>query len=41
MHSRHASAAIIAGLLVVLGGWAVAAQDKYTLKIEDGLAFEG
>ena len=39
MNSRHASAAIIAGILIVLGVWAVAAQDKYTLKIPDGLAF--
>src|SRR5262249_54991795 len=30
---------ILAGMLAVLGGWAFAAQDKYTLKVPDGVAF--
>ena len=29
----------IAGLLAVMGSWAILAQDKYTLKVPGGLAF--
>lgn len=39
MNRRQTSVAIIAGVLAVLGSWAAFAQDKYTLKIPDGLAF--
>ena len=28
-----------AGMLAVMGGWAIAAQDKYTVKVPNGLAF--
>ena len=41
MKSRHAVVTIV-GVLTVLAGWAVTAQDKqdkYTLKVPDGLAF--
>jgi hypothetical protein len=31
--------AIIASVLGVMGGWAVFAQDKYTVEVPDGLAF--
>jgi hypothetical protein len=31
--------AITMGGLMVLGGWAISAQDKYTLKVPNGLAF--
>ena len=31
--------AAITGVLAVMGGWAIAAQDKYTLKVPNGLAF--
>jgi hypothetical protein len=31
--------AMITGLLAVMGGWAFAAQDKYTVKVPGGLAF--
>src|SRR5580692_12171379 len=31
--------AAIAGVLAVVGGWAMAAQDKYTVKVPGGLAF--
>ncbi|HXX22679.1 MAG TPA: cytochrome P460 family protein [Terriglobia bacterium] len=31
--------AIIIGGFTVLGGWAISAQDKYTLKVPNGLAF--
>src|SRR5580698_11287977 len=30
---------ILAGVLVFVGGWALSAQDKYTLKVPNGLAF--
>jgi hypothetical protein len=30
---------IIAGLLAIVGGWAFAAQDKFTVKVPNGLAF--
>ena len=36
---RTSAAAIITGALAVLSSWAVVAQDKYALKIPDGLAF--
>ena len=36
---RTSRVAIMAGILAVLGGWAVTAQDKYTLRVPDGLAF--
>src|ERR1700733_16171681 len=31
--------AAIAGVLAVMGGWAIAAQDKYSVKVPGGLAF--
>ena len=31
--------AAIAGVFAAMGGWAIAAQDKYTLKVPNGLAF--
>jgi len=31
--------ATVMGVLAVAGGWAIAAQDKYTLKVPNGLAF--
>ena len=31
--------AMITGVLAVVGGWAIAAQDKYALKVPNGLAF--
>ena len=37
--SAAAGAAAIAVVLAVLGGMALAQQDKYTLKVPDGLAF--
>ena len=38
--SKHIQAIVInAGLLVFVGSLAVAEQDRYTLKIPDGLAF--
>jgi hypothetical protein len=37
--TRRASSVIIAVLLAVLGGIALAAQDKYTVQVPDGLAF--
>lgn len=40
MNTKRTSAVmIIAAALAVLGSWAVLAQDKYSLKIPDGLAF--
>jgi len=36
---RPAKIAMIAGALAAVGGWAIAAQDKYTLKVLNGLAF--
>jgi hypothetical protein len=30
---------VITGLLVTLGGWAISAQEKYTVKVPGGLAF--
>jgi hypothetical protein len=31
--------AMVTGLLAAVGGWALAAQDKYTVKVPGGLAF--
>lgn len=31
--------AMATGLLAVMGGWAIAAQEKYSLKVPNGLAF--
>ena len=31
--------AAITGVLAVMGGWAIAAQDKYTVKVPNGLSF--
>jgi len=31
--------AAITGVLAAMGGWAIAAQDKYTVKVPNGLAF--
>src|ERR1700722_2906797 len=40
MKHRRTRVAIIAGaFLSVLGAWALAAQDKYTVKVPNGLAF--
>src|SRR6516162_11285153 len=36
---RKLTTVIITGALAVVGGWAIAAQDKYTVKVPDGLAF--
>ena len=36
---RTLTIAMATGLLAVVGGWAIAAQDKYTLKVPNGLAF--
>jgi len=36
---RILTIAILMGGFAVVGGWAVAAQDKYTLKVTNGLAF--
>ncbi len=36
---RMLTIAIITGVLAVVGGWAISAQDKYTLKVPNGLAF--
>jgi hypothetical protein len=36
---RMLTIAIIAGVLTAVGGWAMSAQDKYTLKVPNGLAF--
>jgi hypothetical protein len=36
---RAASAVVLAVALVALGGWAIAAQDKYTLQVPNGLPF--
>jgi len=34
-----ATIAAITGVIAVMGGWAIAAQDKYTVKVPNGLAF--
>ena len=36
---RMAIIATITGVFAVIGGWAIAAQDKYTVKVPNGLAF--
>jgi len=36
---RMLTIAIISGVLAVVGGWAISAQDKYTVKVPNGLAF--
>ena len=36
---RMLTVAIFTGVFVFVGGWAVLAQDKYTLKVPNGLAF--
>src|SRR5277367_4951028 len=36
---RMLTISIFAGVFAVVGGWAVSAQDKYTLKVPNGLAF--
>jgi hypothetical protein len=36
---RMVMIAVIAGVLAVVGGWAMAAQDKYSVKVPGGLAF--
>ena len=36
---RIATIVSIMGGLAVIGGWAIAAQDKYTVRVPDGLAF--
>jgi len=30
---------IITGVLAFVGGWAISAQDKYTVKVPNGLSF--
>jgi hypothetical protein len=40
MKSRPTSSVLVfAGVLVVVGSWAVIAQDKYSLRVPEGLAF--
>jgi hypothetical protein len=36
---RIATIALMTGVLAAVGGWAISAQDKYTLKVPNGLAF--
>ena len=36
---RMLTIAAITGVFAVVGGWAMSAQDKYTLKVPNGLAF--
>jgi len=36
---RLLTVAMIAGVLAVMGGWAMSAQDKYTVQVPGGLAF--
>ena len=36
---RMLTTAIITGVLATLGGWAMSAQDKYNVKVPNGLAF--
>ena len=36
---RAPTIAIITGVLAVVGGGAISAQDKYTVKVPNGLAF--
>jgi len=37
--NRMAMIAPITVVLIVMGGWAIAAQDKYTVKVPNGLSF--
>jgi hypothetical protein len=39
MNSKQVAVVVVAGVLVVLGGRALPAPDKYTLKVPDGVAF--
>jgi len=39
MKGKKLTIGVIAALLVVLAGWAVSAQDKYTLQVPNGIAF--
>jgi hypothetical protein len=36
---RMLTIAIITGLFALMGGWAISAQDKYTVKVPNALAF--
>jgi len=36
---RMPAIATVIGVLAVVGGWAISAQDKYTVKVPNGLAF--
>ena len=36
---RMPAIAVLTGALALVGGWAIAAQDKYSLKVPNGLAF--
>ena len=36
---RMLTIAVITGVFAVVGGWAMSAQDKYSLKVPNGLAF--
>jgi len=36
---RIATVALMTGVLAAVGGWAISAQDKYTLKVPNGLGF--
>src|SRR5277367_2087950 len=38
-YKRTGMIAAITGVLAVMGGWAIAAQDKYTVKVPNGLSF--
>lgn len=38
-NTRMATIAAITAVLTVLGSWAIAAQDKYTVKVPNGLSF--
>jgi Cytochrome P460 len=38
-YKRMGMIAAVTGVLAVMGGWAIAAQDKYTVKVPNGLAF--
>src|SRR3974377_1088663 len=39
MRKRMQTIAMITGVLAFVGGWVVYAQDKYTVKVPNGLAF--
>jgi hypothetical protein len=38
-NKRMATITATAGVLAVMGGWAIAAQDKYTVQVPNGLSF--